>query len=120
MLTFCGLTTDGMYEYLAAIYKLGCDGDKVTTSALAETMHVTPAAASSMLKRLEESGFVERSSLQGIVLREQGRSRRDFAEFHAIVCFRKVAPHRNDAMMFEQDERGTSGYRLCDTIRKGL
>ncbi|MBK8047358.1 MAG: metal-dependent transcriptional regulator [Anaerolineales bacterium] len=77
MQTFCGITTDGMLDYLAAIYKLGTgqstNGDRVTTSALAEKMHVSPAAASSMLKRLEETGFVERSNVDGITLTEQGR-----------------------------------------------
>lgn len=73
MQTFCGLTTDGMSEYLAAIYRLGSDGSKVTTSALAEHMNVSPAAASSMLKRLEESGFVARSTAEGVQLCEQGR-----------------------------------------------
>lgn len=72
MQTFCGLTTDGMLDYLAATYKLGSNGDRVTTSALSERMHVSPAAASSMLKRLEESNFVERSSIDGITLTEQG------------------------------------------------
>lgn len=73
MQTFCGLTTDGMLDYLAAIYKLSQYGDKVTTTILAEVMHVSTAAASSMLKRLEESGFAERSTIDGIVLTEQGR-----------------------------------------------
>ena len=46
MQTFCGITTDGMLDYLAAIYKLGGHPErsaaKVTTSALAEKMHVSP------------------------------------------------------------------------------
>jgi DtxR family Mn-dependent transcriptional regulator len=66
-----------MLDYLSAIYTLGesapANGtSKVTTTALSERMHVSPAAASSMLKRLEESGFVERSSIDGITLTEQG------------------------------------------------
>jgi DtxR family Mn-dependent transcriptional regulator len=61
-----------MYDYLAAIYRLGAGGQKVTTTALAEQMHVSAAAASSMLKRLEESGLVERPGRQGIMLPEQG------------------------------------------------
>ena len=73
MQTFCGLTTDGMLDYLAAVYKLSQYGDKVTTTSLAEKMHVSAAAASSMLKRLEESSFVERSLIDGVVLTEQGR-----------------------------------------------
>ncbi len=73
MWTFCGLTTDGMLDYLATIYKLSRSRNKVTTSALAERMHVSAAAASSMLKRLEDSGFAARSGGDGIRLTEQGR-----------------------------------------------
>lgn len=73
MQTFCGITTDGMLDYLATIQKLSSYGNKVTTSGLAERMHVSAAAASSMLRRLEESGFAERSTTDGITLTEQGR-----------------------------------------------
>lgn len=72
MQTFCGITTDGMLDYLAAIQKLSNRDDKVTTSGLAEQMHVSPAAASSMLRRLEETGFIERSTADGIALTQQG------------------------------------------------
>jgi DtxR family Mn-dependent transcriptional regulator len=78
MRTFCGLTTDGMLEYLSAIYRLGETPDRnhanrVTTTAIAEVMCVSLPAASSMLKRLEDSGFVGRSNVDGITLTEQGR-----------------------------------------------
>lgn len=73
MQTFCGLTTDGMLDYLAAIYKLDCEQERVTTGGLAVYMHVSAAAASSMLKRLEEGNFVQRSNADGILLTEQGR-----------------------------------------------
>ncbi|MCB0079398.1 MAG: MarR family transcriptional regulator, partial [Caldilineaceae bacterium] len=70
MRTFCGIVTDGMLDYLATIYKISNNhassgANKVTTTALAERMHVSTAAASSMLKRLEESRFVERSGTDG-------------------------------------------------------
>lgn len=73
MQTFCGLTTDGMLDYLAAIYKLDKQHERVTTGALATRMSVSAAAASSMLKRLEEGNLVERSNADGITLTEQGR-----------------------------------------------
>lgn len=72
MKTFCGLTTDGMLDYLAAIYQLNRRHDRVTTGALALRMSVSAAAASSMLKRLEESNLVERSNADGITLTQQG------------------------------------------------
>jgi DtxR family Mn-dependent transcriptional regulator len=72
MQTFCGITTDGMLEYLAAIYTLAQTQGRVTTSVLADKMCVSPPAASSMLKRLQDSGFVDRSNTDGITLTEQG------------------------------------------------
>ncbi len=61
-----------MLDYLAAIYKLNQRHDRVTTGALAVRMSVSAAAASSMLKRLEEGNFVGRSNADGITLTEQG------------------------------------------------
>lgn len=72
MQTFCGLTTDGMLEYLAALYQLAEIHERVTTTGIAEEMCVSLPAASSMLKRLEDSGFVERSNVDGITLTQQG------------------------------------------------
>lgn len=112
MLTFCGLTTDGMYEYLAAIYKLGSDGDKVTTSALAETMHVTPAAASSMLKRLEESEFVQRSSAQGIVLCEPGR----LAALQLVRRQRLLEVFLVEVMGFTWDQVSAEAHRMEHSV----
>ncbi len=73
MQTFCGVITDGMLDYLVAIYELARDNDRVTTSALAEKMYVSAAATSSMLKRLEETGHAVRSTADGIALTDQGR-----------------------------------------------
>ena len=115
MKTFCGITTDGMLDYLAAIYKLG-NGDggqeRVTTSALAELMHVSAAAASSMLKRLEESGFVERSNVDGIVLTEQGR----LAALQLVRRHRLLAVFLVDVMGFTWDET----HEHADDLSAGL
>jgi DtxR family transcriptional regulator, Mn-dependent transcriptional regulator len=112
MQTFCGITTDGMLDYLAAIYKLGLgDGkssDKVTTSALAEKMHVSPAASSSMLKRLEETGFVERSRVGGITLTEQGR----LAALQLIRRHRLLEVFLEQVMGFTWDQVEAEAHRL--------
>jgi len=112
MLTFCGLTTDGMFEYLAAIYKLSNGDCKVTTSALAETMHVTPAAASSMLKRLEESGFVQRSSATGILLCEQGR----LAALQLVRRQRLLEVFLIEVMGFTWDQVAAEAHRMEHSI----
>jgi DtxR family Mn-dependent transcriptional regulator len=113
MLTFCGLTTDGMYEYLAAIYKLSDGDNKVTTSALAETMHVTPAAASSMLKRLEESGFVQRSSATGRGSEcEQGR----LAALQLVRRQRLLEVFLVQVMGFTWDQVAAEAHRMEHSI----
>lgn len=116
MRTFCGLTTDGMLEYLAAIYKLGGrrgrTSDKVTTSALAEKMHVSPAAVSSMLKRLEESGFVDRSNSEGITLTEQG----ELAALQLIRRHRLLEVFLVKIMGYTWDQVDAEAHRLQHAI----
>jgi DtxR family Mn-dependent transcriptional regulator len=101
-----------MLDYLAAIFKLGeaqsRSGDKVTTSALAELMHVSPAAASSMLKRLEESNFVERSSVDGITLTEQGR----LAALQLVRRHRLLEVFLVQVMGFTWDQVDVEAHRL--------
>jgi len=115
MKTFCGITTDGMLDYLAAIYRLG-NGDsgqeRVTTSALAERMHVSAAAASSMLKRLEESGFVERSNVDGIMLTEQGR----LAALQLVRRHRLLEVFLVNTMGFTWDQVDVEAHRLEHAI----
>lgn len=115
MQTFCGITTDGMLDYLAAIYKLGNgaqNGEKVTTSALADRMHVSPAAASSMLKRLEESGFAERSNVDGITLTEQGR----LAALQLVRRHRLLEVFLVQVMGFTWDQVDSEAHRLEHAI----
>lgn len=115
MKTFCGITTDGMLDYLAAIYRLG-SGDsgqeRVTTSALAERMHVSAAAASSMLKRLEESGFVERSNVDGIMLTEQGQ----LAALQLVRRHRLLEVFLVNTMGFTWDQVDVEAHRLEHAI----
>lgn len=112
MLTFCGLTTDGMYEYLAAIYKLGQNDQRVTTTALAEKMHVSPAAVSSMLKRLEESALIERSTPHGIMLCEQGR----LGALQLIRRHRLLEVFLVEIMGFTWDQVDVEAHRLEHSI----
>ncbi len=112
MQTFCGLTTDGMLDYLAAIYKLGTRNDKVTTTALSEHMNVSPAAASSMLKRLEESAFVERSNVDGITLTSQGL----LAALQLVRRHRLLEVFLIQVMDFTWDQVDVEAHRLEHSI----
>ena len=112
MQTFCGLTTDGMLDYLAAIYKLAQANDRVTTSALAEMMCVSPPAASSMLKRLQDSGFVDRSAPDGITLTEQGR----LAALQLIRRHRLLEVFLVEVMGFTWDQIDVEAHRLEHSV----
>jgi len=112
MQTFCGITTDGMLDYLATIQKMSSYGDKVTTSGLAERMHVSPAAASSMLKRLEETGFVERSTTDGVVLLQQGR----LAAMQLIRRHRLLEVFLIEVMGYTWDQVDVEAHKLQHAI----
>ena len=112
MQTFCGLTTDGMLDYLAAIFKLTQENERVTTSALAEMMCVSPPAASSMLKRLQDSGFVERSAPDGITLTRQG----DLAALQLIRRHRLLEVFLVEVMGFTWDQVDVEAHRLEHSV----
>jgi len=112
MRTFCGLTTDGMLDYLAAIFHLAQNADKVTTGALADRMLVSAAAASSMLKRLQDSGFVERSNADGITLTEQGR----LAALQLIRRHRLLEVFLVEIMGYTWDQVDVEAHRLEHAI----
>lgn len=112
MRTFCGLTTDGMLDYLANIYKLDEQEHKVTTGAVADRMHVSAAASSSMLKRLEEAALIERSGSDGITLTEQGR----LAALQLVRRHRLLEVFLMDIMNFSWDQVDVEAHRLEHSV----
>ena len=66
-------TSHAVQDYAKAIYSLSRRGQQpVTTSALAERLHVSPASASAMAKRLAELGLVSHEPYHGVRLTESG------------------------------------------------
>jgi DtxR family Mn-dependent transcriptional regulator len=62
-----------MEDYIKAIYAIQRDTDeRVGTSALAEYLDVTSPTVSSMLKKLEERGLVDREEYRGVTLTDEG------------------------------------------------
>jgi DtxR family transcriptional regulator, Mn-dependent transcriptional regulator len=112
MRTFCGLTTDGMLDYLANIYELDQQDHKVTTGALAERMRVSAAAASSMLKRLEEAALIARSGPDGITLTEQGER----AALQLVRRHRLLEVFLMQVMGFSWDQVEVEAHRLEHAI----
>lgn len=112
MRTFCNIITDGMLDYLVAIYELGENDDRISTSLLAQKMEVSPAAASSMTKRLNESGHVVRSPAAGIRLTDQGR----LAALQLLRRHRLLEVFLIEVMGFTWDQVKAEAMRLEHAI----
>src|SRR3954469_6539463 len=66
--------TSAVEDYAKAIYALETRcGGAVSTTALAERLHVTAASASSMVKKLAEMDLVEHEPYRGVTLTDRGR-----------------------------------------------
>lgn len=74
-----------MQEYLAEAYRLAYyqhDNPYISTSALAEVMHVSAPAVTRMVQRLREAGYLEHEPYKGIKLTSEG-------EYEALMSIRK-------------------------------
>jgi DtxR family Mn-dependent transcriptional regulator len=65
-------TTTSVQDYLKAIYSISTGGEEVTTSAIAARLHVRPASATAMIKRLAAAGYLKYLRYQGVQLTEAG------------------------------------------------
>jgi len=65
--------SESVEEYLEAIYKLECDEQRVSVSAIAAKLDRSLPSVSQMLTRLREQGLMERVGEGGIRLTAQGR-----------------------------------------------
>ena len=112
MRTFCNIITDGMLDYLVAIYELSETNDRISTSILAQKMEVSPAAASSMTKRLTETGHVVRTVQAGIQLTDQGR----LAALQLLRRHRLLEVFLIEVMGFTWDQVKAEAMRLEHSI----
>jgi DtxR family transcriptional regulator, Mn-dependent transcriptional regulator len=64
--------TDAIQDYLREIYKLGADGGRVSTNALAQEVGVSAASASAMVKKLAALELVEHAPYKGVSLTKAG------------------------------------------------
>lgn len=60
-------------DYLKAIYKLDTDEKGASTTRIAESLDVSSASATNMVKRLSKMGLVDYQSYKGASLTEAGR-----------------------------------------------
>ena len=64
--------SDAIQDYLKEIYKLGGEGGRVSTSALARRQRVSAASASAMVKKLAVLGLAEHAPYRGVSLTAAG------------------------------------------------
>ena len=64
--------SDAIQHYLREIYKIGSSGDRVSTTAVAREMGVSPASASAMVKKLAALTLVEHAPYRNVTLTPDG------------------------------------------------
>ena len=64
--------SDAIQHYLREVYKLGASGNRVSTTALAREMGVSPASASAMVKKLAALSLVSHAPYRGVSLTPAG------------------------------------------------
>jgi DtxR family Mn-dependent transcriptional regulator len=88
-----------MQEYLAEAYRLAhyqTDSAYVSTSALADVLHVSAPAVTRMVQRLRDAGYLEHEPYQGVKLTDAG-------EYEALMSIRRhrlVERFLTDVMKF--------------------
>ncbi len=60
-------------DYLKTIYTLEAEGDKATTTKIADSLDVSSASATNMVKRLSKMGLVDYESYKGASLTKSGK-----------------------------------------------
>jgi DtxR family Mn-dependent transcriptional regulator len=64
--------TDAIQDYLRAIYKLGTESGRVSVTALAKRLAVSPASASAMVKKLAALELALHQPYRGVTLTPAG------------------------------------------------
>jgi DtxR family Mn-dependent transcriptional regulator len=108
--------TSAVEDYLKAIYALGTEGKRATTSALAERMHVSAPSATAMMKRLADLGLVERAPYRGVALTEKGR----LCALEVLRHHRLLERYLADSLGMSLDEVHAEADRLEHVLSEEL
>ena len=108
--------TSAVEDYLKAIYAVEAEGERVTTSALAERMGVSAPSATAMMKRLAELGLVERAAYHGVVLTERGR----LCALEVLRHHRLLERYLADSLGMSLDEVHAEADRLEHALSEEL
>jgi DtxR family Mn-dependent transcriptional regulator len=67
------ILSQAVEDYLKTIYTLEAEGDKATTTKIANSLEVSSASATNMVKRLSKMGLVDYESYKGASLTNSGK-----------------------------------------------
>lgn len=67
-----GALSDAIQDYLREIYRIGEGEAKVSTTALAKALHVSPASVTGMVKKMAALELVEHAPYRGVTLTAAG------------------------------------------------
>jgi DtxR family Mn-dependent transcriptional regulator len=112
------VTSASVDDYLKAILDLGESTERVTTSALAKRLAVTPASVTGMLRRLsaEDPPFVEYEKHRGVKLTDHGRLR----ALEVLRHHRLLERFLHDTLGYSWDEVHAEAERLEHAISETL
>ncbi len=105
-----------MEDYLKTVFKLQGDGERVTTSAVAEAMKVTPASATNMVKRLAELHLVAYERYHGLSLTPDGRR----AAVEIIRHHRLLELYLQHALGYSWDQVDAEAERLEHAVSQEM
>ncbi len=105
-------------NYLKAIFELGANGDRVTTSALADHFEVAPASVTGMLKKLstDRPALIDYRPRQGARLTPVGRR----IAVEVIRHHRLIELYLHEALGFGRDEVHEEAERLEHVISEAF
>ena len=108
--------TDAAQDYLKEIHKLGMEGRRATTSAIAERMAVRPPSVTAMVKRLTTLGLAVRAPYRGVELTPAGER----VALEVIRHHRLLEQYLAQALGLSLDEVHSEADRLEHALSEEL
>jgi DtxR family Mn-dependent transcriptional regulator len=108
--------SDATQDYLKEIHKLGLEGRKATTSAIADRLGVRPPSATAMVKKLAALGLAEHAPYRGVELTPAGER----VALEVIRHHRLLEQYLAQALGLSLDEVHTEADRLEHALSEEL
>ncbi len=108
--------TSATEDYLKSVYALEVEGQRATTSAVAERMGVSAPSATAMMKRLAGLGLVVRAPYRGVVLTDKGR----LCALEVVRHHRLLERYLADSLGMSLDEVHAEADRLEHVLSEEL